>query len=493
MKYIQFKCTLLSDIIISQKSATEGSHKTLDFIPGNSFLGIVASGCYSELSEQDQILLFHSGCVRFGDAHPAVNFQGQTCRSLRIPAMMFSPKLSDMNPLYVHSAITDRKKLLEKQLKQCRDGFYILKDGKVLKAENKRNFAIKSAYDRGVRRAAEGKMYGYESLSKGMEFLFEVELDDNAAYLEPYIIAHLTGDKRVGRSKTAQYGWVHIEQTSYERYSVVAYESCRSSDTGYVLVSVYADGRLIFLDKEGVLTFQPTAEQLGFGSDAEIIGKFSQIRTFQYAPWNFKRQAFDTDRCGIEKGSVWVVRTKNIPSITETYIGAYRNEGFGKVLYNPDFLRAQVGQNGLAVYQLADVDDRKSISEREEKSICAVSDPLLLLLRKKKQEQDMHTQAYCMVNDFVWKNGKRFLQADFASQWGTIRCLSVQATHRQELYDSLFVEPQGYLVHGVASAKWKKNKRREILKDFFEQTNEENYRFCLINLAAEMAKKCRRE
>lgn len=493
MKRIQFKCTLLSDIIVSQRSATEGSHKTLDFIPGNSFLGIVASGCYTELQPSDQILLFHSGRVRFGDAHPAVEYQGQKYRSLRIPAMMFYPKLSDMNPLYIHSAISDRQELSSKQLKQCRSGFYVLKETQILAAEHERNFAIKSAYDRDVRRAATGKMYGYESLPKGMVFLFEIEMDDEAAHLEACITDSLIGDKRVGRSKTAQYGWVHIEKTSYEDYMMSETGVCCSSDSGEYLVTVYADGRIIFLDEDAMPTFQPTAAQLGFGPDARIVSECSQIRTFQYAPWNFKRQAFDTDRCGIEKGSVWVVRTKEQPKKAADYIGSYRNEGFGKVLYNPDFLRAQAGTNGLAVYQLAEDRTGKTDIGKIERNIGMEADPLILLLRKKKREQELQTTVYRMVNEFVEKNQGRFGQADFASQWGTIRSLAVQARNRQDLYNALFAESLGYLEHGVAKEKWKRNRRKDFLKNFFGQTNEENYRYCLINLASEMAKKSRRE
>lgn len=486
MKKIQFKCTLLSDVIVSQKSATEGSHKTLDFIPGNSFLGIVASGCYAALNEQDQILLFHSGKVRFGDAHPAVEYEGQEFRSLKIPAIMFSPKLSDMNPLYIHSAISDNEILLPKQLKQCRNGFYAFADTKIVPAESERNYAIKSAYDRDARRSATGKMYGYESLPKGMKFLFEVELDEEAFHLETYITDCLLGNKRVGRSRTAQYGWVSIEKAAYGEYP-----AAESADQ---FVLVYAEGRVIFLDDDGMPTFRPSVSQLGFGADAKLVPELSQIRTFQYAPWNFKRQAFDTDRCGIEKGSVWVVRTKEKPENAAAYIGSYRNEGFGKVLYNPDFLSAQPGQNGLAVYQLANMNELVNTTVvNEMKQVAeAYSDVLVRLLRKKKKEQEQNTLVYKMVNDFVHENQRRYGQENFASQWGTIRSLAMQATDRQSLYDALFTEPLGYLVHGIGERKWNRNRRREKLKEFFKQTTEENFRFCLINLASEMAKKSRR-
>jgi hypothetical protein len=88
MKTLKFKCTLLSDIILNQKAATEGPNATLDFIPGSNFLGIVASEIYKENSAES-LVIFHSGKVRFGDAHPSKS----EMRSLKVPACMYYPKL----------------------------------------------------------------------------------------------------------------------------------------------------------------------------------------------------------------------------------------------------------------------------------------------------------------------------------------------------------------------------------------------------------------
>lgn len=66
------------------------------------------------------------------------------------------------------------------------------------------------------------------------------------------------------------------------------------------------------------------------------IGAYPKCVMFQYAPWNYKRQAFDADRCGIEKGSVFLVKTKEKMPATST-IGFYQNEGFGHIVYNPVF------------------------------------------------------------------------------------------------------------------------------------------------------------
>ena len=69
MKTKTFKCKLLSDMVLNLQSATEGRQQTLDFIPGNCFLGIVAKE-YEGKFKDNAFLIFHSGKVRFGDAHP---------------------------------------------------------------------------------------------------------------------------------------------------------------------------------------------------------------------------------------------------------------------------------------------------------------------------------------------------------------------------------------------------------------------------------------
>ena len=78
MKILQFKCHLHSDVIINQKAATVGNQSSLDFIPGSNFLGISASELYNKYSSDPYTtwLLFHSGKVRFGDAHPLYEKDG---------------------------------------------------------------------------------------------------------------------------------------------------------------------------------------------------------------------------------------------------------------------------------------------------------------------------------------------------------------------------------------------------------------------------------
>lgn len=527
MKTLKFKCTLLSDVIINQKSATEGNNETLDFIPGSNFLGIVASHLYEDLSSEESMMIFHSGKVRFGDAHPAKDGK----RSLKVPASMFYPKmkkaylekdkLKDVNykyELYIHHNIPDKilksEKFKEKQLKQCRSGFCIFNDNEAKQTGIEKTFAIKSAYDRDKRRSKDKAMYGYESLNKGTEFFFTIEIDNDD--LEERIKNAILGEKHIGRSRTAQYGLVKIEKCDFN-------ESESRNKKGD-FVTVYADSRLTFLDENGNATFRPSIAQLGLKS-GEILWEKSQIRTFQYSPWNFKRQCYDTDRCGIEKGSVFVIKGCTDSVFTSQYIGSYKNEGFGKVIYNPDFLNSKEEGNGEAVYIILENEKEKKNDEKKEERNARIKeeienlktdkdDGLLLYFADQKQKELKEESVYEMVNNFVIqyaateeekkKDASRrniFSSESFASQWGTIRSIAMKCKTKAELESELFTKTinkngqtvaNAYLTHGVAKDKWEERGRKKTFEEFFyNKLTDDNAQIAIINLAAQMAKRCR--
>jgi hypothetical protein len=509
MKEMKFKCTLLSDVILNVKSATDGNQQTLDFIPGNNFLGIVASQLYFDdehpdkhtcLSYDDSWTMFHSGNVRFGDAHPVAEAD-DTMRTLRVPASMFYPKMKKASDIcYIHHCYNrdndhegDNKS--PQQLKQCRSGFYAFSNGAGHPSAIDKQFAIKSAYDRVNRRSKDKCMYGYESLCKDMTLFFSVEIDDDK--WEDTIKKALCGKHHVGRSRTAQYGLVNIEEADYKEVESIK-EPLKIGEKKYI--AVYADSRLIFLDEYGQATFQPTAEQLGLDVSASICWEKSQVRTFQYAPWNFKRQAYDTDRCGIEKGSVFIVECKACPDKSR-YVGSYRNEGFGKVIYNPTFLEIKPDAiNGEALYT---IEEPKVKVDKEIACPVIKDNALLSYLREQKRMVDIELVVYRKVNEFVKTNESIFKNDTFASQWGTIRSIAMQWHNKEDLNRELFNKPimrngkevnNAYLAHGVAKDKWEERGRLKVFKDFFDKKlDESNVQLALINLASQMSKLYRRK
>lgn len=504
MKTLKFECRLLSDVIINQKSATEGENATLDFIPGNVFLGIVASH-YGELGDK-ALEIFHSGRVRFGDAHP-VSESLSNIRTLRVPAVMFYPKLKGLSggcyiSYYYHRENDYKNGVVPPQLKQCRNGFYAFGQGEGVPAMIKKSFSLKSAYDSNSRRACDNMMFGYEALDAGARFLFEVQVEDDS--LAGIISDMLLGIHYVGKSRTAQYGQVKISRCNYDDISSTQQLFTQSDGCQYA--TVYADSRLIFIDAECEPTFMPSAADLGI-EHGKIDWSLSQVRTFSYAPWNGKRSTRDAERCGIEKGSVFVVRIDEPQTFVSQYVGAFLNEGFGKVIYNPDFLSSD-GNNGKACFRLLMMDEQQTT---EKNTFNLGGTPLLDFLKRKKNEMDEDSRIYKAVNRFVEENSKIFLDEQFASQWGTIRSIAMKERTYERIVYMLFdktkivnrtlnnqesVEPNAYLTHGVAVDRWTKKGRRETLRRFIEDmhASQEVSQFgditakALVNLASEMSK-----
>lgn len=500
MKTLKFKCTLLSDVVLTSTAATQGEQTSVDFIPGNNFLGIVASG-YGKYTPEEQMEIFHSGKVRFGDAHPMAD---RGVRSLHVPATFFYPK--GKNAWECCYAFQGYNRAVDKtdngkpmQLKQCRSGYYAFSDNNGVTVSVAKSLAIKSAYDRDHRRAKDRQMYGYESLDKCQDFLFEVEVDDDS--LSEKIKSALVGKRHIGRSRTAQYGLVDIEEFDFGE---VPSRQASVNTLNGKRVAVYADSRLIFLDDAGQPLFQPTAQQLGL--EGEIDWELSQIRTFQYAPYNGKRQTRDADRCGIEKGSVFFVKCDSAPSQSQ-YVGSYNNEGFGRVVYNPDFLNYG-GENGKTAYHLQKADEHSAANNEGDLS----GTPLLNYLAVRKKDYEMEAEITQKVNAFVTLNRFLFTGVAFASQWGRIRKIAMNHPKKEDIISELFDKTEkrwhypsitdkfegyrnvnvGFLVHGVAAKKWEKEHRKDKLRDFIDSISNADYvSQAVVNLASEMGKICK--
>ncbi len=485
MKRLYFTCELLSDVILNQRAATSGNQQTLDFIPGNNFLGIVASTLYNDANvpANDKLRLFHTGEVRYGDAHPMLN----GIRTLRVPASMFYPKGEKVSDrCFIHHGYNrdhDNDKL---QLKQCRTGFYAFANGQAEEMSINTSFAIKSAYDSAKRRSEDERMYGYESLPKGLIMAFDVELDESASHLAEPITRALTGKHRVGRSRSAQYGLVVISQADESVYPTPSHSQLN-------VCTVYADSRLIFIDSEtGEPTFRPTAIQLGL-AEGVIDWKNSQVRTFQYAPWNGKRMTRDADRCGIEKGSVFVVKDAKSVHTESKYVGNYQNEGFGRVVYQPAFLDFIAETNGKAVTRIVAPQSIPQANGIDIQALLASDSHLLQYMGRKQQRINELNKIYEMVNQFVAVHQNRFRDESFASQWGGIRAIATRMcdSDASEIWKAV----KDFLTRGTAAEKWNQNGRLIYLSNFASKLIEEKHcllREALVNLGAEMAKKAKK-
>ncbi|HIO96869.1 MAG TPA: hypothetical protein EYG71_02975, partial [Leucothrix sp.] len=157
--------TLQEACVLSQRNATEGAHRGLDYITGSSLFGAVASSLYSKKGI-DTFKLFHSGKVRFNNAYPLNDQQEIT---YPMPLCWYGKKedtpldndILDASKVWRIDAMENQPLPDNAQPKQVRNGFISL-SGKL--ANVKRNFQLKTAINEKTKRAKEEELFGYESI-----------------------------------------------------------------------------------------------------------------------------------------------------------------------------------------------------------------------------------------------------------------------------------------------------------------------------------------
>lgn len=496
MHNLTFKCTFLSDVILDLSTATEGTSPSLRYIPGSNFLGIVARH-YKSFDSEKAFELFHSGNVRFGDAHLSTNNN----RSLKMPASWFFKKDDkEKERPYIHHAITKnmRDDFPEKgiQLKQVRTGYFDIETGQKIDTEN--NFSIKSAYNIEERRSADEQLYGYNALRKGSNWLFTVEADDESLLNE--IKEKLKGRHNIGRSRSAQYGRVKIEEHAQLTNKRQQNEPVEIVDNkGNRFLVIYFESCATFVDEYGEATFNPLMSDLKTGlEDKNIMWENSQILTRSFSPWNGKRKARDADRVCIDKGSVLVIQIDNnfdlklYRDAVAFGVGLYRQEGFGKVIINPQFLSA----NADAEYQCL----LKKSEKIESASIEGIIDKddsdnkALEWINAKTEINRKTNEILHLTNEFI-KNNELTFENITSSQWGTIREIVSRHKDFNKAKLALFEKPgesnkgvSGILYRGKSEKRWRRC--RDILeKEANKISDGQTASRFLICLCTEMAKK----
>ena len=448
MRKYQYKCTLLSDIIITSLASTEGYKESLDYIPGAKFLGIVAGKLYDEKNESKVLDLFHNGNVRFSDATPL--FEDEVM--LKSPFSWFHKKgegLSDT--IYLHHKITANSNI---QLKQARKGYF--SPTKRFFTDIEQDFSIKSAYNSEKRKAEDGLMYGYFCLKKGSTWSFIVE-DDKGIYSDE-IKNVLLGNKRVGRSRSAEYGLVNIEFVDEINASI------STNNTHSDEIILYAQSNLCFYDKFGKTTALPNVKQIVNTENATIDWSKSQIRSRNYQTWNRHRSNRDTDRIIIEKGSVFFIKLEEdiFTNYFEKGIGSHKAEGFGSVIVNPSFLISTTDKLNFTLKK-KDVEYSKIYSVKKGDD----DDLIFHCIEQRKSLDNFDAQIDKKANDFIKLHKSKF-QGLSKSQWGILRNYAKNMNDKVKFELMIFDEQFGFLYRGQSESEWKINGRRDILKSFLQ-------------------------
>ena len=431
MRQRDFKVTFLSDIVLHGSSNSEGNIETLDFITGSSFLGMVAKN-YDEFAKTfDTFDIFHSGKVRFGEATPY--FENKT--TYKVPFCFFAPKLdSDKKEVRNNHFIDyDNQAELDKQYKQIRSG-YITSNFDYINLNH--TYSQKAAYDKENRKSKDSSMFGYKAIKKGATWKFTIKFDkDLDEKIEKQVVENILGEKYLGKSKTAQYGKILIEEL--KDFKEENLENLNPKEITYV----YINSSLALFNANGMPTFEPTIENLGL-TNASINWEKTQIRTKKYTSYNSKRQTNDYTRLVIEKGSVIALKNASNEDINilKNGIGGYLNEGYGEVLINPSFLLKE-GSFSLNKTEKKEV----KLDIQKEK----VDDVLISFLGNKKESKNKTYTLGEEVQEFIEDNKTKFEMVS-KSQWGQIRML-VQFNQKNRDYVEKIKD---FITHGTSKKQW---------------------------------------
>ncbi len=428
MKELFFKVEFLSDIVLRATSNNEGKILNLDYIPGSNFLGIAAKN-YDDFKNSFDI--FHSGKVRFGDATILYNNE----ITYKMPLSYFYPKLNPEEVYNFHFLNDDELSDLG-QLKQLRNG-YITKNFDKVSVDY--NYLQKSAYDKEKRRSKDEQMFGFEAIPKGTVWQFKVQVDDEISNKEvDLIIDFLQGKKRLGKSKSAQYGLIKIEYLENEKSENI--ENLKNDNKQTFL---YANSRLALFDENCF----PTLDVKYICKDLDVDYGKTQIKAVSYSPHNSKRQSKDYERVCIEKGSVIVVNDITDEQIKEIKkgVGAYLSEGFGEILINPEFLmKKKIKLN-------------KTDKKHKKNMKTDYTDDTIIFLQNRRNEQERLLDLAEKVNEFVDKNKEKLYKSITNSQWGQIRSI---CSNYPENYDEKIRE---FVGSGVK--KWNDKQKNTLLNN----------------------------
>lgn len=335
MGMLCFKAELLDDVVLSQRTATAGDHKSLDFIPGSVFLGIAASRIYSSVAPADAWTLFHTSRIRFCNAYPLVN----GTRALPMPLSFHSEKVPRKGKeCTVLNFVHSETKEVGIQYKQNRGGYVVVSDnGMLCVSVPSKTSRMRTAINPATGSAAKSQLYGYESLDAGQVFVGKIEWDDSIRDIAAPVIELFESGAVVhaGRSKTASYGRIRLSKTDCPK---PALETKAPGGTSFSILAVSDLCLRNPLTGTPELNVSPSFLGLGDGWALDQTRSFSRpAYLYQY---NAHRKEIEIQKTLISKGSVFTFKSEKVLASDEKEkllssirhgIGDAKGQGFGEL------------------------------------------------------------------------------------------------------------------------------------------------------------------
>lgn len=450
--------TLEQDVILGATGASQGNLDTLDYLPGSVFLGVAASRLYASLSEEDTWQLFHSGAVRFNDALPIA--MGEAAWPMPLSWHHYKGEAfkqpsaeKGIDSLYAERIFDPVlfKADAQRQPKQVRKG-YVSASGRFYNMN--KTLRMKTALDASTGRAAEGQLFGYQSLDAGQSFCLVLQAKAEQVELLNKVVESLTGELRLGRSRSAQYGRVRAKLLSDAATASSVYPPATQDDPHSLTLWLLSD--MALTDHNGQPTVQPHPDMLGLPEGSEWLSAESFLRTRSYSPYNAYRRSHDEERQVISRGSVLRFHlgtplSNGAREMLEKGIGVYQSAGLGRVAINAELTRQAQPQFAARV-PVAGAEEWQSSPHHSTAPATPETSRLLQAIarRAKRSDKDMVADKASELFGIlqravsaarVWQGvaEDQPIEAPNRSQWGRVKALANQYRHepkilRSELY-----------------------------------------------------------
>ncbi|MCR5765238.1 MAG: hypothetical protein K6G09_04585, partial [Treponema sp.] len=328
MGELYFKIELLDDVVLSQKTATVGNHKSLDYIPGSVLLGVAAARSYSTVSADVAWQLFHSSKLRFYNAYPLVNNN----RTIPVPLSFHKekePVLGKEKDIF-NFVCEEGKKGITGQPRQLRSGYLNLLGKKDSECDaEKINIVLSSltsrmrtAIDEKTGTAAKSQLYGYESLNAGQVFMGKIEWDDSVETSAKNVLELFESEAgeiiHIGRSKTASYGRAKLSKiTNPESKDKKAAPNEPAANLNGNSFSILAVSDLCLRNPlTGIPELKVLPEFLGLGADWKLDETCCFTRPSFIYQYNAYRKELEIQKTLISKGSVFTFKSESNKDLT---------------------------------------------------------------------------------------------------------------------------------------------------------------------------------
>lgn len=388
MKVIKLKLEALQPLVITDGTTEGQTHKTLEYIPGNMLLGALANiwkrnnpNVAPDDSDEFNNLFLNSK-VKWGHAFPLAGDEQTVPVPLcyqKIKNYGGLPSVGSKNANNSHvlnlssielNSDTTLNQLIQKDKKEwnlSEDeaikrkkldlGFMTPKEKCQPNIHKTWNMHVAIGKDR---TAADGQLFGFSALGKGTKFISEIYCDDACEQSLKELLNNIS-NLHIGHSRSAGYGKISAKVLSYED---VISQKIESNTAKLFLLSGYISKRswelpLNNLEKE-------LQKYFGNAKISKPYCLYDNLNGFNNL-WALPRKA----RQMLVQGSVIEIAFDKVVSQLPKAIGGYTNEGYGRILVNPEFLNSPF-------VDTSDIDETDSHSE----TASAITNKVVLNLLK---------------------------------------------------------------------------------------------------------------